>query len=485
MLPALERVARRDGVPCQAAAVENAAEMTRTEKSAFVWIVYGEDWRPGWKRLGLAAAGYLQGVFAAASACRRLHPDVDRVLLLERDSVPNRILKALRKGRLFTAVLKVTEISFDWGLWKDSASYRHRGVFGKLHAMEQVRYNRVVVLDADALPVASLEGLLDPQLLPLESLPAAMRTPNGVDPDEAVAAHGEWVRIGYGGRKINAGVLVLRPFRGERDAVAHEIRRDRPTGTNGEPAPVFGLPMDATSCPEEEVLSRYWSRCGVTNLGPEYNFETLDVGSKWPAPYYWAPLFAAARARVLAIPEGGVRVLHYVCEWAKPWKFSRCPAEGPSDEERRRHEDVLQWYLREQDDFYGDHSGPDGLGVFHYALHFWLREWRLVAATPEWALVDEAISKVEGWRWSEGELCPACQAWHRESWRAKQHRKWEHFVESLLIRATGGGEAVLRCKMSPRAEVFPETGCTWPSFADEAGRGAPHEDVLPETGGTR
>lgn len=366
------------------------------EKVAFVWLLYGEGeyhcdvWH---KKLG-GATGYLKGIFVAALALRRFHPEVDRVVLVEASTVPKAVRRTLRRTGLFKAVKAVEHLWFDWQIWSERGSMRHSGVFGKVHAMDLVQYDRVVVLDADILPVGELSGLLDPEKLPLDCLPAAMRMPGAPAWARQGPNHGDWIWVGHEDIRINAGVLVMQPRAGERKLIADEIafpKRDLEWGG----ITIFGKPFRPTTCPEEEVLSRYWSRVGVTHLGVEFNFETVPLGPQ--SPYFELHDFWEQRQALnLEVNGGSVRLLHFVCRWAKPWALIKCSNDA--------HGDCLRRYLEMCSS--GDNFAPGQLGVFHYAAMLWLAEWSKAAETEEWQQMSKTLKRVE--RRLDGGLCCAC-----------------------------------------------------------------------------
>lgn len=161
-------------------------------------------------------------------------------------------------------------------------------------------------------------------------MPAALRLAKGADEKEEPPKYGELVQLNDN-RRLNAGVMVVRPEPGIRELVTSAVQPSTCEGQEeDEKLPlIFNHKVLWVYCPEEEVLSRYWQQLYALTF--EYNFETVGRNDRY---YPRHPHYAEAKKRIdenrcesLLEPSGAVHIFHFTSIRSKKWDFLGCCAD--------------------------------------------------------------------------------------------------------------------------------------------------------------
>ena len=190
---------------------------------------------------GQSLAGFVQGALVLGASLKS-HSNYDRVLM-HTDEVPMVYLELLQ--HVWT-LQPVSRIQANSDLFTGTfEGHRFEGVFTKLHALNLLSYDKVLMMDIDIVIIKSPDELFQVKA------PAAMRRGNSSN------LHGERMhgRSFFGGQSegwmqtagINAGIMLLEPNKKDFDQMILEVCSVR----HPERVPGNG--------PEQDYLSRYYA----------------------------------------------------------------------------------------------------------------------------------------------------------------------------------------------------------------------------------
>ena len=276
---------------------------------AYVAALWGKD------------PGFAKGAMVLGQSLKRSGTMHD-IVLLHTDDVSNQSLLFLRK---IWKLQRVEHVEANDGLFYGSRDgHRFNHVFTKLHALNLVKYDKVIVMDIDLVIVHCPDELFD---LPA---PAALWRGQNQTLDHGFAVDG---RCFFGGADnrwpwsqtsgINAGVMLLAPD-GELYATAlDEVR------ANQHPERI------PTSGPEQDYLSRFFAP-HWTHISVLYNFQLhhMFYSLEYAICYATRVQLAKNRADVqtdkpvwtMSVPDEASTGIQHVSELASTRGSSQEPA---------------------------------------------------------------------------------------------------------------------------------------------------------------
>ena len=264
-----------------------------------------------------------------------------RRILLHAYDVPTNFQRVL--GNFFE-LKEVKELVVDEG-WVHNADQAR--LFLKLHALNQLEFDKVLFLDADVLPRRPLDKIFELRAPAGVEVNAGYESVNDEKAPKAFGLNIPMERLidpatGEMRSRINAGVLLLRPCKSTFTSLVATVRTP----------PLHRELLCCSMCPEEDLLTKHYAN-HWTSLGSEYNLEM------------WRGYATSVEAIKAAY------IFHFSCKFSKPFWTTQILFE--SDETvARMVRDYITGYRRD----------PHGL------LEKATCEWRLAYNSVKEALKD-------------------------------------------------------------------------------------------------
>lgn len=439
---ALRRIARsRDD------AGDNLALDTKKGCFAYVTLLYGSavDYVVGALVLGWTLAKPV--LEPERTACYRR-------VLLHTDDVP---LEYLHLLSIFWELRRVDYLTGSTAMYHDYGGSRFKEVFTKLQVLNQVEFDKVLMLDNDLIVRRNIDSLFNLRA------PAALKRPGGRDqPEHGACFHAsvfwQWRRLEKGDKPrgsdvqdwrydmmsgINAGVMLLRPDRIVYERMLSEIR------DNGHP--------EHLDCygPEQEYLGRFYSAFGPgwIHMDARFNYQ---------------PLLGRGANRFMrnldALQE--VAVAHFSGPRVKPWAglVAQHAKLGPESLRRLMSEDSKAFRVRFPENPRLPATGAERYGEkgFPTLIVSLVREWaeqlRRVAQNLSEHHGIELIAAVEAVRSQEQRLSRKLSRAVRCAWRLAHRGPSLIAVMGLFLILMRRG---LAARSLPRKVVAFAVGWMW------------------------